>query len=414
VIGPEQLIRSAAGAAESSLRILTFTSLYPNAEQPLHGLFVRARVRALSKLSELTVVAPVPWSPPTSLLGSRYMRYRRILHQEDHDGLRVHHPRFLVVPKVLKSTDGVLMGLSSLAPVRRLHQNAPFQLIDAHWAYPDGVAAVIVGQSLGVPVSITVRGDDINVFALERGRGLSIRWALRRAALIVAVSEDLKRRVDAITQGSVRSVVIPNGIDGDLFKPLDPRAARAELGIGSSGRIIVSVGRLHQSKGFPVVVDALGQLGAAFGDVRLYIVGEPDYEADARPEIAAAIERHGLRSRVVLTGSEPPDRLAKWYAAADLFCSATSREGSPNVVREAMACGLPCITTPFGGNVEAVTSAELGMLVPPEANVLAAALRQALTKPWDRARIAADARQRTWSDVAAECRRQFVSIVAHK
>src|SRR5690348_9917746 len=87
------------------LRVLTFTRLFPNSEQPLHGIFVDQRIRALSQLCELQVVAPVPWTPRTRLLGDRYFRYSQIERQEYYQSLTVIHPRFFVLPKIFKSTD---------------------------------------------------------------------------------------------------------------------------------------------------------------------------------------------------------------------------------------------------------------------------------------------------------------------
>ncbi len=373
-------------------RILTFTSLFPNAAQPMHALFVRERVRALARLCRVEVVAPVPW-------------YRRVPDIEhDDSGCTIHHPRFFTLPKVFKSLDGLWMGLSCLPRVARVRESFPFDLIDAHWAYPDGVGAAVIAARLGVPFSVTVRGDDINIFAEERGRGTAIRWMLRRAALVIALSDDLKARVERLTGGHPNVTVIPNGVNGERFHPCDRDAARRRLGLDPATRVCVSVGRLHASKGLPVLVDALARLPRPFDDVHLFVIGAPDPEADARAAIAARVARHQLHCRVHIVGAQSPDQLADWYNAADLFCSATTREGSPNVLLEAMACGLPCVTTPVGGNREAVTTIDVGMLAPPEAAALGDAMAAALTRTWNRERIAELARRRTWSVVAEECR----------
>jgi len=376
-------------------RVLTFTSLFPNAGQPMHGLFVRERIRALAKVCRLEVVAPVPW-------------YRRVADVDrDEGGFAIHHPRFFTVPKILKRLDGLFMGMSCLPRVARIRKTFPFDLIDAHWAYPDGVAAALIAARLGVPFAVTVRGDDINIFAEERGRGPVIRWMLRRAALVIALSDDLKARVERLTGGHPNVTAIRNGVNGDRFHPSDRHAARRRLGLDANTRVCVSVGRLHASKGLPVLVDALAQLPGQFRDVDLFVIGAPDPEADARAAIAARVSHHDLHGRVHLVGAQSPDQLADWYNAADLFCSATTREGSPNVLLEAMACGLPCVTTPVGGNREAVTTIDVGMLAPPEPAALGHAMAAALTRTWNRERIAELARRRTWSVVAEECREQL-------
>ena len=380
-------------------RILTFTSLFPNAAQPMHGLFVRERVRALSKVCAIEVVAPVPW-------------HRRVDEVErDECGFTVHHPRFFFIPKILKSLDGLFMAASCVSKVAQVREAYPFDLIDAHWAYPDGMAAALIATRLRVPFAVTVRGDDINIFAEERGRGAVIRWMLRRAALVVAVSDELKARVERITGGHPNVTVIRNGVNGDRFHPCDRDAARRRLGLDPMTRVCVSVGRLHASKGLPVLVDALARLPDPSHDVHLFVIGAPDPEADAREAIADRVAHHRLHGRVHLVGPQTPDRLADWYNAADLFCSATTREGSPNVLLEAMACGLPCVTTPVGGNREAVSTSELGLLAPPDAAALGGAIAEALARTWNRQRIAEQARRRTWAVVAEECRDHLLQLV---
>ena len=392
-------------------RILTFTTLFPNAEQPLHALFVRERIRALAARCDVTVVAPVPWAPPVPGLPARYGQYRRVPRVEYDDATVVHHPRFLVIPKILKSTDALLMALSCVRALAALQRSRRFDLIDAHWAYPDGVAAALLARHFGVPFTVTVRGDDINIFARERARGPLIRWMLRRASLVIALSDELRRRVEELTDGCVRVVVVPNGVDIERFRVIEPAAARRRLGLDPNARVLVTVGRLHASKGIPRLIEALAQLPAGFDDVRLFIIGAHDPEADARGRIAETISRHALADRVQVVGPEPPDRLVDWYNAASLFCAATTREGSPNVLLEAMACGLPCVTTPVGGNRDAVSSPHVGMLVTPEPPELARAIAIALSRRWDRASIAARAGRRTWHVVADECRHHLMRAI---
>ena len=127
-------------------------------------------------------MAPSPWTPPVRALPDRYRRYRRILPEERQGRVQVTHPRFFVFPKVAKPTDGWMMAASCLPAARRLRRDFAFDIVDSHWAAPDGVAAVILARKLGVPAAVTVRGDDINVFGQEPGRRKVIGWALGRAA----------------------------------------------------------------------------------------------------------------------------------------------------------------------------------------------------------------------------------------
>ena len=401
--------RPAAGGRP--LRVVSFTTIFPNSMQPRHGLFVQRRVEAISRSAEIHVVAPVPWAPPVPGLPERYYRCAEVAPMEKSGTLPVHHPRFVAIPGVLKSVDPALLALSCLPRMRALRRAFPFDVIDAHWACPDGVAAAMMAAVLGVPFAMTVRGDDLNVFAQERGRRRLIAWALRRAARVIAVSEELAGH--AIRLGAPRSrvAVVANGVDTTFFHPMDRIGARRALGIPAEGRLILSVGRLHASKGFPVLVEALARLGPEYDDVRLVILGESDSEADARPAIQRAVEAHRLGARVDVRGPEQPERLPLWYNAADLFGLATTREGSANVLLEAIACGTPCVTTDVGGNRDAVVHGGSGLLCHADADGFAAAMREAFGRTWDRLAIRRHMSQRGWDSVGARCCEHLSAIV---
>jgi teichuronic acid biosynthesis glycosyltransferase TuaC len=393
------------------LRVLTFTRVFPNGQQPLHGVFVGERIRALSRLCDLQVIAPVPWTPPTRLLGKRYYSYSRIPREEFHERIPLKHPRFLVCPKFFKSVDGMLMAAYSWQALSSMRRSFPFDVIDAHWAYPDGLAAAVLAKVFNVPLVLTIRGDDINVLPDFFLRRQLIRWALRQAALVIALSRELKERAQSLGDVASKTVVIPNGINSEIFYPGDRSEARRRLGLSPEGRILLSVGRLHSSKGYPLLVEALGQLSTEARDLRIVIVGESDHEADARPAIEAAAHRLGITEKVKLVGAQPHSVVADWYRAADLFCLPTHREGSANVLLEALACGLPCITTPVGGNPDIISTEEVGILVNPEVKLLAPAIAQGLARHWDRVRIADHVRKRTWASVASECYENLSRVV---
>lgn len=391
------------------LRVLTFTSLFPNLEQPLHGAFVHARIRALSRICDVQVIAPIPWTSDARWMPERYRTTRPVPAVERDGGLRVLHPRFFTVPKVAKSLDGLFMARSCRACAMELGRDFPFDVVDAHWAYPDGVAAALIARDLHRPFSITVRGDDINVFAAERLRRPWIRWALQQASLVVAVSEELRRAVVALAGPRTRTVVIPNGVDVERFRPIDRPTARRQLDLDPAAIVLLSVGRLHQSKGYPVLVRALARLLPLHPRARLVIVGARDPEADPTPEILAVASELGVANQVVLTGPQDPTELVKWYSAADVFCLATTREGSPNVLREALACGLPCVATPVGGIPELI-SPDVGELVRGTPTDFTAAIDRVLRRSWDPSRLRDAAALRGWDEVAVECHKALSEV----
>src|SRR5208283_2121159 len=170
------------------MRILTFTSLFPNPANPNFGIFVFQRTSHLAQRqgNSVEVVAPVPYAP-RFLKGTARGSVAAIPSTAVVGNLRVHHPRYPLVPKVSMPLHGLLMYAGCMSRVRNLHQQYRFDCIDAHYVFPDGLAAVLMGRSLGIPVVVTARGSDIHTFRDFRTVRPQIRWTLRHAAGVVAV-----------------------------------------------------------------------------------------------------------------------------------------------------------------------------------------------------------------------------------
>ena len=250
------------------IRLLTFTTLFPNAEQPNHGIFVENRLRHLiaTGAATATVLAPVPYFPSGAALFGAWGRYGRVPRNESRHGLTIHHPRYPAIPRVGMSLAPALLYRASLAAIRRI--GADFDLIDAHYLYPDGVAAIRLGAALGKPVVITARGSDVTQLPDFPTPRRLIQQAIRRADGLIAVSAALRDRLIALGAPPARTVMLRNGVDADVFRPVDRAAARAALAV--SGPLLVSVGGLIARKGHDRTIAALRQLP----DCSLLIAGE--------------------------------------------------------------------------------------------------------------------------------------------
>jgi teichuronic acid biosynthesis glycosyltransferase TuaC len=343
------------------------------------------------------VVAPVPYVPDFL---SRWDKAwpARVPNQEHIEGLTVHHPRYPLLPKLAMPLHGRLMCLESARLVRRLHQELQFDCIDAHYIYPDGFAAVRIGKALGIPVVVSARGTDINLFPSFRMIRPLICWTLREAAGIIAVSAALRDTIMGLSVAAEKIKVIGNGVDPGRFHPLDRRTARRHLRLPEQAEVLVSVGALVPSKGFQFLISAVAELIRSHPRLRLYILGEGSY----RCRLEALVHAAGLEDRVLLVGAEPNQELKYWFSAADLSCLMSSREGQPNVVLESLACGTPVVATRAGGIPEILTSAQLGLLVDQEPAGIASAVNDALNQYWDREFLASHVARRTWDVVAAE------------
>ena len=378
-------------------RLLVYTRVYPNAAQPNYGLFVRERMRRVGAELDIVVVAPAPWFPFQGLLGRLRPHSRPALPAvEVQDGITVHHPRFFCFPGIFKWTDAWFQALGSLPLLRRLRRDFDFDIIDAHFAYPDGVAARLLGRWLRRPYTVTLRGSLVRFGASGLHRR-QIMQALSEAARVFSVADSLRQ--DAISWGIDPShvQVVGNGVDLERFHPEDRIACRRELGLPEDARIMVSVGGLTERKGFHRVIEVMPELLQDYPDLHFVIAGGATPEGDNEAELRAQVQRLGIEDRVHLIGPVSPDRLRHVYSAGDLFVLATRFEGWANVFLEASACGLPIVTTRVGGNAEVVSSERVGLLVPyGDAPALRDAIRDALGRTWDRQAILEHARVNAW------------------
>ena len=378
------------------LRLLTYSTLFPSNERRHHGVFVENRLRHLvaSGQAASTVVAPVPWFPSRSPMFGDWSRNARVTARESRHGLVVHHPRYIVIPRVGMTLAPYLLFRATLPVIRRLLADGTLiDAIDAHYVYPDGVAAVWIGRALGLPVVITARGTDVNLvpqYALPRRL---IQGAIAEAAALVAVSAALKEALVALGAPPDKVTVLRNGVDIGLFRPpVDREAVRRSLGL--TRPTLLSVGWLIERKGHHRAIEALRSLPGT----DLLIVGE----GPERERLARLATQLGVSDRVRLLGARPHEELSALYGAADALVLASSREGWANVLLESMACGTPVVASPIWGNPEVVQSRDAGLIA--ESNTpegIADAVRRLFADPPARNATRAYAERFGWEETTA-------------
>ncbi len=380
-------------SAPRRLRLLSFTTLFPNDAQPLHGLFVKARLDWIARHCDLTVVAPAD-------LRATWRSIGKVPQEEKRGGIRVLHPRFVLPPGLWRHRGGAWLYGQVYPQIRRRLNGVEPELIDAHYAHPDGAAAARLAERLGKPMVLSVRGSDIQILTREPKRKLAIQNTLRRADAVIAVSRALKRLVEELGAEPEKVWVIPNGVDRELFFPEDRLEARRKVGWSPEDRVILWVGRLDPIKGLDLLVEAAVELRhRVAGTVLWKLVGG----GPMRDSIRAMIRQRGLESEVTLEGGVPPAELRTWYSAADLFFLPSLSEGCPNVVLESLACGTPVVAMDIGGVPDLVREGKEGLLVRRRDAALAAArIAEALARTWDPCALAASRAVRGWSEVAED------------
>lgn len=387
------------------MKVLTFSTLYPNAARPAHGLFVETRLRQLlaGGQAEARVLAPVPWFPFRHHGFGDYARHARVPRIERRNGIAVVHPRYPVIPKVGMTLAPLLLSRAVAPTVERILRYYPFDVIDAHYFYPDGVAAVMLGRRVNKPVVVTARGSDINLIASYRLPRAMIRWAALNAAAVVTVSRALKDALVGLGVPPERIRVLRNGVDLDFFKPVEREAVRRRLGM--TRKTLLSVGNLLDFKGHGVVISALSLLP----ECELVVIGDgPDRKA-----FEALARESGVAERVRFPGSIDQAELREYYGAADALVLASSREGWPNVLLEAMACGTPAIACNVGGVSEILTVADGGIVLDERsAAAVARAVRSLFANAPDRASTRRHAEQFGWDATSKGQLQLFRQILA--
>lgn len=392
-------------------KIIVFTTLFPNSVQPNMGLFIRERLFRVGETLPLAVIAPVPWFPFQGLIRKWKPHFRPgAPTREIQSGIEILHPRFFSVPGFFKSLDGFFMALGAYTTLLRLKQRFDFQIIDAHFAYPDGYAATLLGKWFKVPVTITLRGTEARLCNTFFGRRL-ISKALSRAVRIFSVADSLKQTAMALGISGDRILVVGNGVDTDKFQLLPQDQARHELGLPMNVPILVTVGGLCERKGFHRVIECLPDLRKRFPAIRYLVVGGPSPEGDWTERLKRQVSELGLSEIVSFLGSFPAARLKVPLSAGNVFVLATRNEGWANVFLEAMACGLPVVATDVGGNSEVVCRRELGMIVPfGDREALTQAIASTLEMDWDQAEVVNYARANSWDERVAVLIREFREI----
>ncbi|OBX18634.1 glycoside hydrolase [Erythrobacter sp. QSSC1-22B] len=366
-------------------RVLSLSTLYPNAAQPRFGTFVARSLEALQRKPEWDVTVINPIGVPPLALGHYRSRVAAAVDGVEH-GVPVHRPTFRLLPSVGGRFNPGAIARAVLPLAKRLHRKTPFDLIDAQFFYPDGPAAMRVAKALGLPLSIKARGADIHYWGTKSYARAAMLEAGNNATGLLAVCEALADDMAALGLPREKIAIHYTGLDRDRFRPLDhtrlrPRLAQElDLPLGFAEPLLVSVGALIPRKGQELVIRALPGLP----DARLLLVGKGEDEATLR----SLADELGVAGRVHFLGLLDHDLLPLVLSAADAMVLPSASEGLANAWVEALACGTPLVITDVGGARELMGDPVAGVLVARETQAVREGIARVLAEPRHRQAVA--------------------------
>ena len=349
------------------------TPLYPRPDDPHCGWPVYQTIEALQRYVDLKVICP----QPSYQAGNGSVHASWSEHKPSITPTRFSYPAVRMLSRPFN-------GASCAKYLYPILRDMRPDLILNYWLYPEGYGAVEAGHKLGLPVIVESLGSDLR-YIQDPFTRMMVGRTIRRADFVLTVSEELRQCAIRAGAEPGRTRAILNGFDGRLFHYRDQKEARRELQLGQELELIVYVGRFVKPKGLMELCEAFAGLASERPQARLAWIGYGPLES----EMMAFLRTHGVENRVLTPGRQSSRQVAQWLQAADLFCLPSYSEGCPNVVVEAIGCGCAVVSTTVGGIPELVDPA-CGILVPPQdARSLLRALREGLTRVWDRPATAA-------------------------
>lgn len=370
------------------MKVLVITNLFGYPWDPSRGVFNQQQFERLARRVDLSVLVAVPWTEAIRRPGDYWSARREGRKRWPY----VDYFVFWYLPGFAQGLHALFFFLSLVLQrpgtlfFRRWHA------MIGSWGFPDAVATAAVATLTSTPVLMKVHGTDVNDYLHVPSKRWQILAAARRCRAVMSVSAALRAQLVDAGVDSRRAHVIYNGVDAAVFHPTDKAAARNALGVGADERLLLFIGNLKPSKGCVDLLEGFIRIAEAQPRATLVFIGG----GEARAHMLERAAERGLAQRVRLLGKVDHALLPAWFAASDLLCLPSHNEGVPNVVLEAMACGVPVVASTVGGIPEVVPEFA-GMLVAPrDTPALALALEAALARIWDHERIAAHAKTFDW------------------
>ncbi|RJP77253.1 MAG: glycosyltransferase family 4 protein [Desulfobacteraceae bacterium] len=384
------------------MKVLVFTSHFPEKAAPTRATYNLNTFRELAKLVDLEIVCPKPW---WGYLNQEQSIPR--IYTEDVYGIHASYITYWSVPG-LSFLHGAAMVASLYSYMRQYLKKHAFDIILATWAYPDSMAAAFFAGLADCPLVTVVLGSDINELTNRKLLKPQIKWTLGKSTRIVSVSHAMADKIASLGIDPDKITVQHNGVDGNLFSIRDKHKARTMLGLPSHEKLIVFVGNLSPEKGIDTLIKAVSNLvkEESRKHIRCAVIGD----GVMKSELLSISQQLGLADNMIFTGRLLPQEISIWLNACDVFCLPSNREGCPNVILEALASGCPVVASKVGGIPELLNK-ENGLLAQPKNDKqLSICLNTALEKEWNPDSLRRSVEYLSWESIGLTYKKMFEEI----
>lgn len=391
------------------MKILMVTRLFPSKVFPAFGTFCLERAKALAVEHDVRVIVPTPYFPAWLPGKAEWKKWARVENSgKVENDIPVVYPRFLSIPGTATWFQGVAMAKCVRQALNISFPDWRPDIVDGHFAFPDGYAAVRLAQSIGTTSVITCHGSDLRQYPDIPIAGAMTRWTMRNADRVISVSTDLMRRSIELGCPKERTVFLNNGVDPSKFTVQDKSECRKKLKLPTERKIGVCVGSLIDVKDQSLLLQSLVDIRNGGHELpMLVLVGD----GPNRQRLIDESIRLGLTNDVIFAGQKIHQEVADWMGAADWLLLSSRSEGWATVYFEAMACGRPVITSNVSSALDAISNADYGMVVEPRDSAsFAKAIIHAMSKKYDSSEIRRYAESHTWEEWARKFCELFKQI----
>jgi glycosyltransferase involved in cell wall biosynthesis len=371
---------------------------------PHFKVFIKDQVTNIKPyVKEVTILMPTPSFSRIVLklpYLERHFRFLRLATESYNDlqGYRHFCPKYFTLPvDVLRRRNCYLAAESCVSVLSK--NNVDFNLMHAHFL-ENGFIGARLKNMYEKPLVVTAHGGDVYDLPLrDRWYNSLARYVLTEADQVITVSKFNAEKLLLLGVSPKKLHVIPNGYDETLFKPFSMTKAREKLALPVSKKILLSVGNLVDQKGHVYLIRAMSLVLRERKDVLLIIVGS----GPLKELLQSMVKKYRLEDHVIVAGGKRHEEIPIWINASDIFILPSLKEGFPTVIPEAMACGKPIVATKVGGVPEAISSDDLGILVPPkDSESLCGAILEGLSRKWDPNMILEHAKKYSWSELTKQ------------